>query len=140
MDSDGIPDFGKHYNAIGKMANFLGEQLKQADNLVLTEESEDHSALNARDQKVEEVRNILVNTKNVLKGIYSDTILASLGLQGETPSDPVKLQRVLEGAMAILSDVDENEPPPKKGFAFPKKVTSAFPRVFVPVSRPATIG
>lgn len=80
----------------------LYERLEASDEKVFKEQSDDQEAILKREQTLNTTRTNFIALKNSLEGSYGATVLADLGLTGDTPDNPTELYRLLKAAAHVL--------------------------------------
>ena len=75
--------------ALGEALEHAVQEIKDADIAHTAELSDDPAIREERDDAITNLRAVLIDGRNMLATTYGNTILATYGLEGETPTSPI---------------------------------------------------
>lgn len=106
-----MPDVALLVTLAGRMLEKATTDLVAADEAHEAELSDDAAPRQARDEVAAKLGALIVDTREWLRGFFGVSALRSLGFTGDTPNDPVQLERF---AGQIIDALKKPLPPPRQ--------------------------
>jgi hypothetical protein len=92
------PSVESFLDSMGFFVEYQAERVRVADEKVFQEKTEDREAFLHQEETLENTRQGTIALKKSVEGLHGSEALEQIGLDGETPSDPVGLYRLLQAA------------------------------------------
>lgn len=112
LPQEEIPNIAVLLKGMLKLMEHREARVEQLDQRVAKEEAEGTAVQKTRDTQLQTCREGTILLKKSLEGIYGAPVLKMVGLQGETPEDPVELYRLLHSATSLINEPNPILPPP----------------------------
>jgi hypothetical protein len=119
-----MPDIPLFLELTARFLDASATSMVSADEAHLQELSDDDGPRRGRDAAAAELSDTLVSLREWLTGLFGGSTLRALGFSGETPTDPVALERFAGEVHGALQK-DRLPPPRHKGISWDPSNTRA---------------
>jgi hypothetical protein len=106
-----LPDFTLVVELIGRAQRGSADVMMSADETHELELSDDDAPRQARDQARDALAAEIISLRDLTRALYGPGIVRALGLEGDTPDDPVQLMRLGRQVVEALGKIPL--PPPR---------------------------